>query len=79
MEKTVISRMIYNLSLHDTVRYGCARRFKMSRGSTRICGAHLKYFQLYKTSGYIFEKYKEGDFTPKSDFFEDAAFLFSSE
>ena len=51
----------------------------MRRGSTRICGAHLKYVQLYKTSGHIFEKYKEGDFTPTSDVFEDSMFLFSSD
>ena len=51
----------------------------MHRGLTRICGAHLKYVQLYKTSGYIFEKYQEGHFTPRSNVLEDSTFLFSSE
>ena len=75
----MINRLILNLPVHDTVRYGCARRFSMRRGSTHVCGAHLKYFQLYKTSGYIFEKYKEGDFIPRSDVFENSTFLFSSD
>ena len=70
--------MMKSLPVHDTVRYGCARKFSMRRGSTRICGAHLKYFQMYKTSGYIFEKYK-GDFAPGSDVFEDSTFVFSSD
>ena len=71
--------MIKSLSVHDTVRHGCARKFSMRRGSTRICGARLKYFQLYRTSCYIFEKYKEGDFAPGSDVFEDSTVMFSSD